>query len=175
LLLLDSRAPNDEKEPCKASREEVLLELVALYEMGYDCALDISAELLDRYDQRQQLALLLTRLVSCGILPAQTQPQVIEGVVRLFEANFNTKYVPGSINDGKLELVYAADSMNPAVSPVEHATVRASAWARHSKEIRSVLLPGNHMTLLRAPHVADLGRHIEALYWAHQDRQPRHQ
>ncbi|MCS0710057.1 non-ribosomal peptide synthetase [Massilia aurea] len=166
LMLLDSRSPNA-SHIVRAVRthEDVLLELIQLYEMNYECDLNIVLDDLRKWDKDEQVDVLLARLVNAGIFPSQTRRDVLAGIIRVFETNINTRYTPKTKYTGELNLVYAFEPTRH--NPVQGALAKKNTvrWDECSLSIKEIQVEANHMTLLRSPQNHKVVRHIHEIYF----------
>jgi amino acid adenylation domain-containing protein len=153
LVVLDSRAPS---APGQARRHypriEALLRLVSLFEMNLGKSLRLAEADFAPLAHEPQIALLLERVIKSGLMPARTSLQAMRGIVRVFEANLNTDYQPAAPYLGNAHLVLAAH----AGRDIDDAQLLAR-WRVQAPQLTSRQAAGNHMTLLSAPHVHELG------------------
>ncbi len=150
LFVLDSEAPGPNARQ-RYGRLDMLEKLVELFEMNLDQPLSLSAADFAPLDQEKQLALLLARLVDAKVMPRNTPLQVLRGIVRVFATNLNTQYTPGAPYLGALHLVL-----------VPEAASQLASWQRFAPAVRYWEGPGNHMTLLSAPHAATLAAWMQS-------------
>ena len=153
LVVLDSRVPS---APGQARRHypriEALLRLVTLFEMTLGKSLRLAEADFAPLASDQQIALLLERVVKARLMPARTSLQTMRGIVRVFEANLNTDYQPVAPYLGQAHLVLAAN----AGRDVDDAQLLAR-WRGQVPQLAYRQAAGNHMTLLCAPQVQELG------------------
>ena len=112
-----------------------------------------------------QLDLLLDRLIAAKVMHRRTNIQAMRGIVQVFATNINTSYVPAAPYGGTLHLVKVPQSRG-ADSPAADVVAldgEECDWRKFAPAARYWLAPGNHMTMLGAPHVARLGAWLGTL------------
>jgi thioesterase domain-containing protein len=157
LTILDSEPPDDEGVLRREfSRTEAIMELVDLYEQAAQHSLEIDANRIDALDPRGQLDLLSGRLVHAGLLPPAARPSDLIGIVRTFEAALRARYSPSSVYLEPVRLVLALDPKKDPAANEKSFEETVSGWSRWAPNLTVWHSPGNHMTLLRRPHVEAL-------------------
>jgi len=162
VVILDSQPPmHQEQTKPRITRLAALLKLVELFELSAPRSLGLTAAELIPLDYEQQLVLLRKYLIDVKLMPPNTNIQVLRNMVRVFEANSNTTYVPRGVYGGAVHVVWAAnDELKPANPPREPAI---DGWRRWAPNAIPWHCPGNHMTMLAAPHVATLAEWLRPL------------
>ncbi|MCL7422702.1 MAG: amino acid adenylation domain-containing protein [Methylobacter sp.] len=147
LTLVDTEAPH---EPDSMMREytesEVLMKLVEIYEQSSGASLEIQSADLDGLEGDAQLKLLHQRLVGVGLMPKQSQPEMLLGTFRTFGTALRTRYCPEHHYAGPLRLVLA----NTDQSDQEAVIAKWRYWVNDLKYWQS---EGNHMTVIKQPYV----------------------
>jgi thioesterase domain-containing protein len=157
LTILDSDSPGEEGAE-EYTRAEALVRLGSLYEQASARCLDIQLEALRARDPEAQLAYLHVRLVRGGLLPARTEPGCLRGPVAAFEAAIRTRYTPDGVFDGTLKLVLVPGPDEEEAAAARRMERDAQGWRRFAPMLQFRCGGGNHVTLLKAPHVTG---------WAH--------
>jgi thioesterase domain-containing protein len=165
LTIIDSEEPGSSNDgPARErTREEILGQLVELFEQSAERSLDIVAKELAALDEPAQLELLHQRLVGVGLLPRRSTPEVLRGVLRTFTANLQTAYVPSKEYAGPASLVLVRDPKDDEATAQRIHETTARGWRRFARELVVWRSPGNHMTVLEAPHVAALADRLGAI------------
>jgi len=155
--LIDSRAPNGLSETVSEySSAQVLLRLGEILAQSASSPFDISAEQLAGLGFTEQLELLKQQLIAAGLLPARTQTQYLQGVVRTFAANLRTVYKPEGRFTGSINLVLARDPvLDENAWTLKHTRI-TSGWRQFAPQLTDSFSLGNHMTVLSPPHVENL-------------------
>ncbi|MGJ0428965.1 alpha/beta fold hydrolase, partial [Methylobacter sp.] len=155
LTLIDTEAPH---EPSSVAQEyteaEVLMKLVEIYEQSIDASLAIQAADLDGLDGDARLKLLHQRLVGVGLMPRQSQPEMLTGTFRTFGTALRTRYCPEHHYAGPLRLVLAQTDQ------FDHEAVVAK-WRYWVNDLKYWQSKGNHMTVIKAPYVNALADWLE--------------
>ncbi|KQZ38943.1 non-ribosomal peptide synthetase [Duganella sp. Root1480D1] len=166
LVALDTQVPAAQGAPLRFhAREQMLEQLVGLFDLNLERPLGLAAADFAPLAPEAQLELLKSRLVGAGVLPARMGLNVLRGIVQVFAANLNTTYRPAPYG-GTLHLALAPD---PGCSDSDNSAEMArlaDGWRRFAAAVEPWVAPGNHVTLLREPHAAQvaawLGRRLAA-------------
>jgi len=164
LIALDSEAPSIPGDKIQRySRVGMLLELVNLYELSINSSLALTAADFSSLDNEQQLTLLLSRLIEVKLMPPRTTIETLRGIVRVFEINLNTNYIPKGIYPGEIHLVGVADIESKRLDEDMNYRELQDKWHQHASKVTFWEGPGNHMTLLSQPHVLKLAKWVSSL------------
>ena len=170
LVVLDSMPPPTPDAPLRRlSRLEVLERLIEIYELGLQRPLGLRASDLAPLSPDEQLALLLARLIDARVMHRGADIETMRGIVQVFSTNINTPYMPDGPYAGTLHLVKAPES--PAGTRTAGAlqdVIRFDHdhqcdWHGFAADTRCWMAPGNHMTMLSAPHVDRLAGWLQPL------------
>jgi thioesterase domain-containing protein len=160
VIILDAEAPRGRRR--HYTRVDIFLRLIETIEQANDRELRLTAQELRPLDNKAQMALFLSRLVSAGILPPDTTLDTVNRVMRVFTSNLNTVYLPQSPIDTSLALFQPA---LPASAEREQERMESAAdWRQLSPSLSLFQTPGNHMTMLRSPHVRHVTENIIRLW-----------
>ena len=164
VIALDTEVPNFLQDSTKRySHIEMLLELIKLFELSIDGKLGLTETDFLELDQDQQLQLLLSRLTENKILPPKTKIQALRGIVRVFETNLNTHYVPSGIYQNALHLVKVPDVSIESVDDTKINIDYINLWKHHAPKATLWEGPGNHITLLSPSHEIKLAELLQTL------------
>ncbi len=159
LTLVDTEAPHESDSMMREYTEsEVLMKLVEIYEQSSGASLEIQSADLDGLEGDAQLKLLHQRLVGVGLMPKQSQPEMLLGTFRTFGTALRTRYCPEHHYAGPLRLVLA----NTDQSDQEAVVAKWRYWVNDLNYWQS---EGNHMTVIKQPYVnalvdwLELGKH----------------
>ena len=163
LTLIDVDPPQRDGDPfMEYTRAEAIMEMVAVYEMMAARRIGISIEDVEALDTPAQLALLQERLVQADVLPPR-KPGVLLGPLYTFETALRARYQPKGAYAGPIHLAVARRMHS---SPADHEQEFAQSvcgwqlWAPHLSARRC---PGNHITLLKYPHVQSLSEWLRPI------------
>jgi amino acid adenylation domain-containing protein len=160
VIILDAEAPRGRRR--RYTRIDIFLRLIETIEQAYDRELGLTAQELRPLDNKAQMALFLSRMVSAGILPPDTTLDTVHRVMRVFTSNLNTVYLPQSPIDSALALFQPT---LPASAEREQERVESAAdWRQLSPSLSLFQAPGNHMTMLRSPHIQHVTENIRRLW-----------
>ncbi len=163
LTILDSSAPQELPLSTANSDTEILKNLIEIYEQIAEQSLRISDSDLDGLDGEAQIALLHGRLVSIGLMPRKSKPAALTGTFKTFAACLKTPYIPNATYLGPLNLVLAS-VQNLPVRRQELAMVqRAQEWRKVAPGLTCYRATGNHMTILKEPHVKKIAQLLQTL------------
>jgi thioesterase domain-containing protein len=170
LVLLDSDPPaqprvqRGEESPAQ-TRTRSLLRLIGLLEQAAGSRLDLGKAVLERLDERRQLGALADAMKRVGLIPHTGKVSGVELMVRVFEANLNTMYIPSGPVRSDIVLVHPEEEIEDETDPDPlDPSQRLLRWRQHVPHIRRMQAPGNHMTMLDSPNVESLGRLLRELW-----------
>jgi arthrofactin-type cyclic lipopeptide synthetase C len=154
LTILDSGVPDDDGR--EYSRSEAMLELVTLYEQAAQRSLNIHPDQIDALHPAAQLNLLVECLVRVGLMPQGSRSADLMGTVRTFETALRTRYRPQNIYMDPVRLVLVDDPGKDKEANERSLESIEAGWKRWAPNLTVWRSPGNHMTMLRQPHIAVL-------------------
>jgi thioesterase domain-containing protein len=154
LSILDSKPPcEDIGEIQECSRIDVLMKMVAAFQMLIDSDIDVRREALEGLDQSRQLRILHSELVKKKIYPVRSNANALAGQFRAFAAALRSAYVPSSIYEGETHLLIAANRKTSDSETARHWSRTREGWMKWAPRLRVLNAPGNHITMLKAPQV----------------------
>jgi thioesterase domain-containing protein len=163
LIVLDSEAPLMQGGfKRRFSRVATLMELVKLYELSINQSLNLRENNFVELSNEDQLDLLLSRLIEVKIMPPRTSIEALRGIVRVFETNINTKYIPEDRYCGQLNLI-GVEQIEENVNNFDYCQGYISKWKGHASSINFWQASGNHITVLNFPYVSELAGWIKTL------------
>lgn len=154
LTLVDSQAPR--ASPSALSRSDILLQLAKLYELAVQRPLGVERSDLEQRAPHDQLTLLHAACVRANLVPARSTPELLRGPVDVFAAALRMTYRPLRCYEGPATLVVAAHADEPESTTMARTLDTLQRWRRFVPQLRLQRISGNHVTLLRPPHVATL-------------------
>jgi thioesterase domain-containing protein len=164
-VLLDTEAPTPSNAPSHKQRIDVLMRLVRALEEFTERSVDLTRDDLFGLDCESQLARLARGMKELGVIPRSGAVSDIRGLVRVFEANLNTTYVPARRFPGCAVLFQAVErgrSFECEEEPDPAATRKA--WRDHVGHLECVPVRGNHMTMLKKPCIEVIAGHVSSLW-----------
>lgn len=154
ITILDSDAPpHDPSDSNEFTNTDVFMKCVEVYELLLERQLNIERSDIEHLDTIAQRTILHRRLIAARLLPQRSNAAVLRGPLQTFAMSLRTHYTPEKVYRGSLNL-FLMDA--PYLSPDENRRrreSRISAWRQWAPNLMPKWLPGNHMTILRAPHV----------------------
>ena len=132
------------------------MHLVELSEQNLERSLDLVADDFDGLDYSAQLEILHRRFVAVGMMPPQSRPEALSGMLRTFAMNLRTTYVPSEIYPGPVRLVLVRDAKDDEAACLKKHKETTAGWQRFAPELVTWCGPGNHMTILKPPHIETL-------------------
>jgi thioesterase domain-containing protein len=97
-------------------------------------------------------------LVEVDLMPPRSEPDALRGPLSTFAAALRTRYRPQNSYPEALHLVLADDPKLNANNNRLHRARRVEGWQRWAPNLIYSHCPGNHVTMLRPPHVLVLAR-----------------
>jgi arthrofactin-type cyclic lipopeptide synthetase C len=161
VTLIDSDLPSSEDAQPEYTFDETLIELSGLLELASERPLRLDAATLAGRVTKAKIAALHQRMTSAGLLPSRSRPEVIEGVVHTFGAALRCNYQPSGQYFGPLRLVCVPAPNAPVEEFRAHRERLREVWGEWAADVSLWTGAGNHMTVLRNPHVASLANWLE--------------
>jgi thioesterase domain-containing protein/aryl carrier-like protein len=157
LTILDSKPPHSngaiERE---YSRTEALMQLIELCEQAVQRSFNLCADQFDALDPRGQLDLLFERMKEAGLMPRQSRSSDLIGMTRTFETALRTHYYPENVYPDTVWLALAHDPKKDLQANEKSFESVVTGWRRWAPDLAIWRSSGNHMTMLRQPHVTEL-------------------
>ncbi len=100
--------------------------------------------------------LLHQRMVDAGLLTQQTDPEILAGPIWVFSASMRAQYSPEETYKGSVQLVFVDDPKLDEQANRDSQRKKLRGWKRWMPHTSLLLCSGNHMTVLRRPHIARL-------------------
>jgi amino acid adenylation domain-containing protein len=159
LVMIDTSAPDEPGDPAREySANEALFAWIELLELAADRSFGIDAARLRELGEDDQIRLVHERMVAAGILPRRSSPETLLGALRTFGSALRAPYTPRSLYPDRLDLVVAADPRLDAATNRKQHDDLAERWRRWAPELHRWDGPGNHVSILKPPHVHALAR-----------------
>jgi hypothetical protein len=132
--------------------------LIEAMELAAGGSFGIDVAAFSAQDDGGQMHLLHAGMVRAGLLPQRSTPDAICGSARVFGTALRTRYLPRHSHAGSMRLVLAQD---PALDTAANRRAKQKTiegWRRYAPHLAVWHGPGNHFTILKAPHVQDLAQ-----------------
>jgi thioesterase domain-containing protein len=156
LTLVDSEPPHAVPGVIhEYSHVEVIMKWVEILEMTLERPLRIRSSDLESRNEAAQRELLHERLVRLEVLPRRSTADALRGLLNTFAAAMRTHYRPDAIYPGAVRLVLVNDAKLDANSN-QRQQGSIAGWQRYAPDLVAVQAPGNHITVLKRPHVDSL-------------------
>jgi amino acid adenylation domain-containing protein len=157
LTILDSEVPDDSEDIVREyGAGEAFLKLVEVLELTVERSLGIGPADVASRDEAGWLKLLHGKMVAFGLLGARATPDVLTGPFRAFARCLRTTYRPLGVYPARLRLVLVDDpKLDEAANRANFAAVERG-WRKWAPGLVFSIGAGNHITALKAPHVATL-------------------
>jgi thioesterase domain-containing protein len=153
LTLVDSEAPDFPRAgPREYEAMDIWTRFIHSLELAAERDLGVDRAVLKASDGRRRLEMVHAGAVRAGLLPARSSPQTLAGSLRTFGAALRSAYTPSSVYPGPVRLAFATRVREGR----DASRFSAYAWQKYLPNSTSWQGPGNHMTILKAPHVQDL-------------------
>ncbi|GAA5530710.1 amino acid adenylation domain-containing protein [Herpetosiphon gulosus] len=158
LFSIDSAAPQARQQPHELEPwSEWLRRGKQVLEQAFAVELVLTEADLAELSPLEQAGLLTDQLIMLGILPAQTEPSLLERFLSVFRANHQASFQPESGLAIPVMLIKARDEA-PELTFAQQPDWGWSSLTSATVEI--VTLAGDHHTILHEPYVQALGRLI---------------
>ena len=159
LTIVDSAAPQSQAAP-EVTDVEAMLQLIEIYEQAAERPMGLDGAALRALAPHARRARLHAGMVALGLLPARSAPALLAGPLRTFAACVRTGYQPAAPYPAPLHLILLDDPRLDAEANGRAQAASAAHWRRWAPQLRWWRGPGNHMTALDAPRVAELAQWI---------------
>jgi arthrofactin-type cyclic lipopeptide synthetase C len=157
LTILDSEVPDDSEAVIREyGGGEAFLKLVEVLEFVAERSLGIGPADVASRDDAGWLKLLHGKMVGLGLLGARATPEVLAGPFRTFSRCLRTAYRPAGVYPGRLRLVLVDDPAKDEAANRAHFAEVERGWRKWAPGLEFSVGAGNHITALKAPHVAVL-------------------
>ena len=159
VVLVDTEVPGSVRS---VSRLEAVAKFIEIVEMNSGISLNLSTEDLQLLDEPSRLKQILLCLATADVLPAKTSLETLRYALRIFEAHLNTGYVPASaLMQQQVILINAHEQSPEEQSSRFYRDAQATSWLNYAPKAVSITLAGgNHMSMLKPPHVDELAAHV---------------
>ena len=162
LTILDSDVPEADTHHNDFDSKETFFKLVEVLELTAERSFGISAQDIDVRDEPARLKLLHQKMVQHGLLTSRSTDKVLYGPFRTFSRCLRTTYRPSAVYPGSLRLVLVNDPAKDEHTNRDLQAQTVHGWRRWAPNLTFSTGAGNHMTALKAPHVATLARYLAA-------------
>ena len=161
LSLIDSEDPSSVSER-SMNHLDNLQHLIKVLEQSSETSLNLPRESFLDLTEIERLSLIHSRMISVGLLPANSKLQVVKGIVRTFLSNLNTDYNPSSSFTGRTLLLTAEEQDDEDIDDNTVSNEPKQNWVGHAPNLVEGKVEGNHMTILKKPNVKTIAKYIEA-------------
>jgi thioesterase domain-containing protein len=160
--ILDSEVPDrDARILREYNNTEALMKWVDTFDLVLGRPLGVSRTDIDSRSEAVQRGLLHDRLVAEGLMPVRSDPDMLRGPLRTFAASLRTHFRPDRPYTGQVRLVLVDDPALDEVANRQNQQETTDGWKRWVPNLRSTHGPGNHLTILKRPHVQALADLIQ--------------
>jgi thioesterase domain-containing protein len=176
LTILDTEVPDNMNRVLREySNTEAIMKWSDTFEMVLGRPLGLKRAEIDMQPEAVQRTLLHERLVAEGLLPSRTTPDVLQGPLRTFAASLRAHFMPKQAYSGPMRLVLVDELKLDEIGNWRNQQLIMSRWKHWAPNLEYVHGPGNHLTVLKPPHVKILAALLqeELSRTAYRSRQKR--
>jgi amino acid adenylation domain-containing protein len=164
LTIVDSEAPGTRSSSIPdRTYADALCEMIRVFEQVIGHGLLIDIKRLETLHHLEQLKSLHEALIQEKLMPKGSEISALKGPLRTFSTALRTPFETDVHFPGQILLVMADDPhLRQADNQRKHQEVHAR-WQLAARDVAVAGVQGNHMTLLKTPHVqslADLLNHL---------------
>ncbi|WP_152981821.1 non-ribosomal peptide synthetase, partial [Pseudomonas mediterranea] len=157
LTLIDSESPGGNGVVGRPyTGTGVLNRLIEAMQLASGKSLGIDATVFGAQDDSAQMRLLHAGMVRAGMLPQRSAVDSMRGPARAFGTALRTVYQPQHQYTGPVRLVLANDPTLDTAGNKREQQQMIEGWRKHVPDLSIWYGPGNHFTILKAPHVHNL-------------------
>jgi thioesterase domain-containing protein len=157
LTILDSSSPGD----CSLREyftADVIMECVEAFELVLDRKLGVKRSVLDGLTAEEQRELLHRCLVDQRLFPRRSTAGDLRGSIRVLGTALRSSYQPTKSYEGPVNLILVDNpKLSGHLNESEHQKL-VERWRRWAPNLKYFHAPGNHMSVLKPPHVEALAR-----------------
>ncbi|OLF53508.1 non-ribosomal peptide synthetase [Pseudomonas chlororaphis] len=165
LTLIDSEAPGGDGVVGKPyTTTAALHRLIDAMQLASGQSLGIDPRAFAMAEDVAQLEQLHAGMVRVGLMSPRSTPEAMHGPARTFASALRTLYQPRQRYQGRARLVLADDPGLDAAGNRREQQAMVEGWRGQVAGLEVWHGPGNHFSLLKAPHVASLAA------WWHEGR-----
>jgi thioesterase domain-containing protein len=165
LTIVDSDAPSVNPLFSQHYRHsDVIQKWIETFEMALDGPIGVVTEEFELRSVADQFAIIHAHLVQAGLLPKKSNPEILRGPLNAFAAALRAAYTPNSSYPFPVNLVLVDDQRLDEISNRKRKETSARGWRRWAPELNVFNAPGNHMTVLKPPHVQTLALWLRSVF-----------
>jgi thioesterase domain-containing protein len=162
LTLIDSSAPADNISSREFTQTEVLKQYIEVIEMGADHSLAISESHLASLNFTEAVQMIHRCLVSEAMIAPRSTPDAIRGSIVTFARHLRTGYIPPKPYEGPVTLLLPMDCQQDSAHTEMAENI--NSWRRWAPDLSVRYSTGNHISMLKRPHVAALANLYTSIY-----------
>jgi len=180
LFILDATVPVFTDAPAPPDDTWAIASIAAILGRLFEKDLEVSYDALQPLNPEEQLHYLKDRLQMAKVLPPETEIRQVRGLIQVFKANIQTRYVPQEVVFPTRITLFRTNEVNPedAIGDGQLSEILQDAawgWGQFSEgPVEVHVVPGDHLTMMTEPHVQVLAERLKAcLNQVCEVRQPR--
>lgn len=151
LTILDAKPPDSHIR--EHNMTDVMIEWIEACELILERSLRIGRDDLEPLKDGEQRALLHAAVVREGLLPAGSHPDILRGLLNTFGTSLRTSYCPRTGYSGRVSLVLVDDVRLDGAGNRRRQEEMVEGWRAWCHSLSLATAPGNHLTVLKPPHV----------------------
>ncbi len=140
-----------------------LIELAEVIEEWLGKKLAITYDDIAQLDHDDQLTYFKECLQQIDLLPAQSDISQVRGLINVFKANHQANYSPQESIDLAEIVLFKASELTEYQSDTGSTSILEETtwgWNKFSQEVKTFVVPGNHMSMLAHHNVDKLARQL---------------
>ena len=156
IILIDTISPHRKKNGVEyIERIDCMKKFIELHEQEVGEDFGLTKEFLSSLTYNEKVAVILDKMKTYNILPAQSETSVLKSVLRVFSAQLNSSYTPALYFHGKIALLLAKQDDNEN---------EFDGWIDYSESIQSMFVDGNHISCLHRENVNLLAKLVSEIW-----------
>ncbi|RAP55647.1 alpha/beta fold hydrolase, partial [Oleiagrimonas sp. MCCC 1A03011] len=160
LTLVDSMPPEPKDSVIRnVSQMEILEGFLDAINLTMNLSLHIDKAVLTSGKVERFLHDLHAIMLKEQLLPRQSSPKILQGPLATYAAARRCIYSPSSIYNGNVLLILVRDTELDFNADRKRREDHIDQWSRWATGLSVWQGPGNHFSILRAPHILDLAKH----------------
>jgi thioesterase domain-containing protein len=159
VTVIDSEVPYDDTAMIREyTAGEVLVKLVDILEMSSETSLGIDMPQFETLTETEQLRVLHQNMIRTGMMPRNSRTASLSGLVTAFGAALRTTYRPRQQYPEQLNLILVSDRDLDEEANRRARQETVAGGKQWAPNLACFAAPGNHMTVLKRPHVQAIAK-----------------
>jgi arthrofactin-type cyclic lipopeptide synthetase C len=145
------------------SHQDLLTSWIEVFELALEHPIGLKGSDLASLPEPTQLKLIHENLVNYQLMPRRSTPDALRGPLHTFAAALRCQYYPAKAFKGTVHLGFVGNATALATPTPFIADVMLKGWEALAERVETFILPGNHITTLKVPHVQVINSRLNSI------------